>query len=57
MRIGIKHQEIQFFPRSDKPFMLFCLLINDAMPTTVGILDLSAGQSPCSGQLKMKYDL
>ena len=33
-----KHQEIQHFSGSDKPRMLFFLLINVKMPTIVGIL-------------------
>ena len=33
-----KYQEIQLFSDSDKPRMLFFLLINVKMPTIVGIL-------------------
>ena len=33
-----KYQEIQLFSDSDKPRMLFFLLINVKMPTLVGIL-------------------
>ena len=33
-----KYHEIQLFSDSDKPRMLFCLLINVKMPTIVGIL-------------------
>ena len=35
-----KYQEIQLFSGSDKPRMLFFLLINVKMPTTVGILTI-----------------
>ena len=38
MLLSIKYQEIQFFLGSDKPIMLFFLLINVKMPTIVGIL-------------------
>ena len=33
-----KYQEIQLFPDSDKPRVLFFLLMNVKMPTIVGIL-------------------
>ena len=33
-----KYQEIQLFPGSDKPRMLFFMLINGKMPIIVGIL-------------------
>ena len=38
MLISTKYQEIQLFSGSDKPIMLFFLLINVKMPTIVGIL-------------------
>ena len=38
MLISIKYQEILCFLDSDKPRMLFFLLINVKMPTVVGIL-------------------
>ena len=38
MLISIKYQQIQLFSGSDKPIMLFCLLINVKMPTIIGIL-------------------
>ena len=38
MLINIKFQEIQLFSGSDKPRMLFFMLINVKMPTIVGIL-------------------
>ena len=39
MLINIKkHQEIQFFSGSDKPRMLFFMLIHVKLPTVVGIL-------------------
>ena len=38
MLISIKYQEIQPFVGSDKPRMLFFLLINVKMPTNIGIL-------------------
>ena len=38
MLISIEIQEIQLFSGSDKPGMLFFLLINVKMPTVVGIL-------------------
>ena len=40
MLIGIRYQEIQLFSDSDKPKMLFFLLINVKMPKIVGILTL-----------------
>ena len=36
----IKYQEIQLFSGSDKPRMLFFLLINVEMPTMVGIFNI-----------------
>ena len=38
MLVGIKYQEIKLLSGSDKLIMLFFLLINVKMPTTVGIL-------------------
>ena len=38
MLISIKYQIAQLFSDSDKPIMLFFLLINVKMPTIVGIL-------------------
>ena len=43
-----------FFSGLDKPRMLFFLLINVKMPTTVSILTLWAGKISCSAELSMK---
>ena len=40
MRISIKYHQIQLFIDSDKPKMLFFLLINVKMPTVVGIFNI-----------------
>ena len=40
MLIRINYQEIQPFSGTDKPRMLFFLLINVKMPTVVGILTI-----------------
>ena len=49
-----KYQEIQLFSDSDKPRMLFFLLINVKMPTIVGILTFMTGKISCSIELSMK---
>ena len=40
----LKYQESKHFSSSDKPKMLFFLLINVRMPTTVGILTFMSGK-------------
>ena len=43
------------FSGSDKPILLFFLLINVKMPTVVGILTFSAGKISCSVELSMNF--
>ena len=54
MLISIKYQEIQLCTDSDKPRMIFSLLINVKMPTSVGILTLMSRKNSCSIELSMK---
>ena len=53
----IKYQEIQLFSGSDKPRLLFFLLINVEMPTIVGILTFMSRKKSCSVELSMKIFL
>ena len=54
MLIGLKYQEIQLFSASDKPRMLFFLLLNVKMPTVFGILTFMDRKISCSNELSMK---
>ena len=54
MLISIKYQKAQLFSDSDKPIMLFFLLINVKMPTIVGILTFMSRKNSCSVELNMK---
>ena len=47
-------KKYQHFSGSDKSKMLFCLLINVKMPTTVGILTYMNGKILCSAELSME---
>ena len=49
-----KYQEIQLFSGSNKPRMLFFLLINAKMPKTVGILAFMSRKNSCSTEVSMK---
>ena len=49
-----KYQEIQLFADSDKPRMLFFLLIIVKMPTIFGILTFMSRKISCSIELRMK---
>ena len=42
------------FLGSDKPGMLFCMLMNVKMPTIVGILTFMSRKKSCSIELSMK---
>ena len=55
MLISIKYQEIQPFSGSDKPSMLFFLLINVKMPTIVPILTFINKKNSCSAELSMIF--
>ena len=48
------HAQIWLFLGSDKPIMLFFLLINVKMPTIVGILTFLSRTISCSVELSMK---
>ena len=54
MLLSIKYQEIQPFSGSDKPRMLFFLLINVEMQTIVGILTFMSRKIFSSAELSMK---
>ena len=55
MLISIKkNQEIQLCAGSDKPTMLFFLLINVKMPTTVGILTFTSRTNLILSRVDMK---
>ena len=47
-------KKFSFFSDSDKPRMLFFLLINVKMPTIVGILTFMGRKNSCSIELSMK---
>ena len=55
MLVSIKHQLIQLFSGSDKPKILFSLLVNDKMPTIVGILSLTSRKKFMPLELSMKF--
>ena len=46
---------MQHFSSSDKPGMLFFLLINVEMPTNVGILIFISRKMSCSAELSMEF--
>ena len=48
-----KYPEIQLFSCSDKPIILFFLLINVKMPTIVGILIFMSRKNSCSAELSL----
>ena len=50
-----KYQVIQHFSGSDKPRMLFFLLINVEMPTAVGILTFMRRKNSYSAELSIKF--
>ena len=49
-----KDKEIKYFSGSDKPKMLFVLLLKVEMPIIVGISAFRAGKNSCSSELSMK---
>ena len=50
-----KYKNIKdFFSCSDKPIILFFLVIDVKMPTTVGILTLMSRKKSCSAEMSMK---
>ena len=54
MLISIKISSSSAFLGSDRPRMLFFLLINVKMPTIVGILTFMGRKKSCSAELSMK---
>ena len=48
-------KKFSFFLGSEKPRMLFFLLINVRMPTIVGILTFMSEKKSCSAELSMKF--